>query len=422
MGAPLSNWAGNYAYQAARVHRPATVAEVQELVRSCRKLRALGSRHSFNAIADTPEDLVVLDQLAGVVALDAAGQTVTVEGGITYGQLCPQLHAAGFALHNLASLPHISVAGSVATATHGSGDGNGNLATAVVALELVTADGELLALSREGHPEQFPGAVVALGGLGVVTRLTLALMPTFQVRQHVYERLPLAQLEQHFDELTGMGYSVSMFTDWSDARFNQVWLKRLDAGAGTAAATDLFGATPAPSDRHPLAGLSPINCTAQMGVPGPWHERLPHFRMEFTPSNGEELQSEYFVPRRHAVAAIHALARLRDQVAPLLHISEVRTIAADDLWLSPCYQQACVGLHFTWKPDWPGVSAVLPLIEAALAPFEARPHWGKLFTLAPEQVRARYAMLPAFQQLLERHDPQGKFRNPFLERYIFGAA
>jgi len=238
----------------------------------------------------------------------------------------------------------------------------------------------------------------------------------------VYENLPLAQLEDHFDEIVSGAYSVSLFTDWQSDRVNQVWVKhRVTDGAALALAPRFFEATLAPSDRHPIASLSAEPCTAQMGIPGAWHERLPHFRIDHMSSSGEELQAEYFVPRQHAVAAVRAVDRLRAQIAPLLQISEIRTIAADTLWMSPCYQQACVAIHFTWKKDWPAVSKVLPMIEEQLAPFNARPHWGKLFTMPPAQLRSLYERLPGFQQLLRSYDPQGKFRNAFLDTYIFGA-
>jgi alditol oxidase len=422
MTEPGSNWAGNYPYRAARLHHPKTIAHVQELVRRSRKLKVLGSRHSFNDIADSPEDLITLDQLDHELVFDHERHTVTVDAGVKYGQICRALHRAGYALPNLASLPHISVAGACATATHGSGDGNANLATAVAALELVTADGELVALSRDQHGELFQGAVVGLGGLGVVTKLTLDLVPTFEMRQDVYENLPMAQLEDHFEQIVSSAYSVSLFTDWQTERVNQLWLKRrIIDGATLDVPPDLFGATPAPTDRHPIIGLSAEPCTAQLGLPGPWYERLPHFRMEFTPSSGEELQTEYMVPRQHALAALRAITRVRDHVAPLLQISEVRTIAADALWMSPCYQQACIAIHFTWKKNWAAVKPVLGLIEAELAPLNARPHWGKLFTMSAARVQALYAKLPDFQRLLRSYDPQGKFRNAFLDTYIFGA-
>lgn len=414
------NWAGNYTYTAARLHAPKTIEQLQELVRAASKLRVLGSRHSFNDIADSPEDLISLECFDQIGAVDREHHTVKIAGGVRYGQLCQQLDREGYALPNMASLPHISVAGACATATHGSGDQNGNLGTSVAAIELVTADGSLVTLARDAYGDQFRGAVVGLGALGVVTQLTLDLIPRFEMRQNVYENMPLAQLEKHFDAVTSSAYSVSLFTDWRGATVNQVWLKRrVTDGSTVDTVPEFFGAVPATTRLHPIRELSAINCTEQMGIPGAWYERLPHFRVEFTPSAGEELQTEYLVPRQHALTAFQAISRLRDQVSPLLQISELRTVAADELWLSPFYQRACVGFQFTWQKDWPAVRQLLPLIEDALAPFDARPHWGKLFTMPAKRIQSLYERLPDFQRLLSFYDPNGKFRNAFVERYIF---
>jgi xylitol oxidase len=334
--------------------------------------------------------------------------------------LCPYLDGKGFALHNLASLPHISVAGACSTATHGSGQRNGNLATAASALEIVTADGKIVNLSRERDGETFSGAVVGLGALGVITKVTLDIQPSFMIRQYVYENLPLSELKEHFDAIESSGYSVSLFTDWQKQRINELWIKsRVEEGQAFHATPEFFGAKLATRNLHPIAELSAENCTEQMGVPGPWYERLPHFRMGFTPSAGKELQSEYFVPRQHAVEAILAVERLRDQVGPSLLITEIRTVAADNLWMSPCYQQDCVTIHFTWKPDWPAVSKLLPVIEKELAPFNARPHWGKLFTISPAELKRIYKKMREFVELGKQYDPQGKFRNEYLNKNIF---
>ena len=416
----LTNWAGNLTYSTDRLREAASVEQVRSFVQSQDKVKALGTRHCFNSIADSRYNLLSLKQMHEVVTVDPGARTVTVDAGITYGQLCPYLDGKGFALHNLASLPHISVAGACRTATHGSGEKNGNLATAVSGLEIVTAAGDVVKLSRNADSEVFHGAVVGLGALGVITRITLDMQPTYQVRQYVYEDMPLASMKEHFDEIQSSGYSVSLFTDWQKQRINEVWIKsRAGDGPAFAAPQEFFGAKLATRNLHPIAELSAENCTEQMGVPGPWYERLPHFRMGFTPSAGKELQSEYFVPRRNAVDAILAVERLRDQVTPHLLISEIRTIAADDLWMSTCYRRPSVTIHFTWKPDWPAVRRLLPIIEKELAPFEPRPHWGKLFTLPPVQVRSRYDRLGDFIALAARYDPKGKFRNDFLDTYIF---
>ena len=416
-----SNWAGNYMYHATQIHQPETVEQLQDLVARGNKLKALGTRHSFNDIADSPGELISLEHFDKILELDRKRRSVTVEAGVRYGNLALWLHEEGYALHNLASLPHISVAGACTTATHGSGDHHGNLATAVSAIELVTGSGELVVLSREQDREQFEGAVVGLGGLGVVTKLSLDVSPTFQMQQDVYENLPLAALGEHYDQLTSDIYSVSLFTDWRTSTINQIWLKRhVPDAISVKAEPELFGAKLATSHLHPIAALSAENCTEQLGVCGPWFERLPHFRMGFTPSSGEELQTEYILPRRHAFAAFQVIHQLREHIVPLLQISEVRTIAADDLWMSPCYKEACVAIHFTWKQDWEAVRNVLPMIEEGLAPFDARPHWGKLFTMSHERLKSLYEKLPEFQNMLQHYDPAGKFRNAFLDKSIFG--
>jgi alditol oxidase len=416
----LRNWSGNFEFSTDLVTPAKSVDQIREFVKKENKLKALGTRHCFNRIADSHDTLLSMRSLDEAVSVDTTARTVTVDAGITYGKLAPILDANGFALHNLASLPHISVAGSCSTATHGSGEKNGNLSSAVSALELVTANGDVVELSRAKDGDTFNGAVVGLGALGVITRVTLDVQPTFQVRQYIYENLPLDQMKEHFDAIEASAYSVSLFTDWQNKRFSEAWLKtRTELGHAFDAKPEFFGAKAATKNLHPIAELSAENCTEQLGVPGPWYERLPHFKMGFTPSAGKELQSEFFVPRPNAVDAILAVERLRDQITPHLLITEIRAVAADNLWMSPCYKQSSVAIHFTWKQDWPAVSKVLPAIEKELAPYKARPHWGKLFTISPPTLRSRYERLPDFLRLAKRFDPQGKFRNDFLNTNIF---
>lgn len=417
----LSNWAGNLTYGTSRLREASNIDQVRTQVRALSKMKVLGTRHCFNAIADTRDEFLSLKPMHQVVALDAAARTVTVDAGMTYGQLGPYLDGKGFALHNLASLPHISIAGACSTATHGSGEKNGNLATSISAIEFVNASGDVVKLSRKADGDTFRGAVVGLGALGVITRLTLDVQPTYKVKQYVYENLPLAQMRDHFDAIQSSGYSVSLFTDWQKQRVNELWIKCRVDGQTFAAPAEFYGARRATRNLHPIAELSAENCTEQLGVAGPWYDRLPHFRMGFTPSAGKELQSEFFVPRRNAVDAILAIERLRDRVGPHLLISEIRTIAADDLWLSTAHDRASVAIHFTWKPDWPAVRQLLPVIERELSAFDYRPHWGKLFTIEPATLRARYPRLDEFRRLAARFDPKGKFRNAFLDRYVFGA-
>ncbi|TDE10155.1 D-arabinono-1,4-lactone oxidase [Jiangella asiatica] len=416
MSAPGTNWAGNVAYGARRVHTPLSVSQVRELVAGSPRIRALGSRHSFNEVADTEGDLLSLAGLPPEVVVDAEAGTVTVAAGLRYGDLCLPLHEQGWALHNLGSLPHISVAGACATATHGSGDGNANLAAAVAALQLVTADGDLVTLRR--GDDDFAGAVVGLGAVGVVVSLTLDIVPAFDIRQEVYEGLARETVEKRFDEIFATAYSVSVFTDWA-APTMLAWVKRrVDEPDDWAPDQGWMGARPADGPRHPVPGMPATYCTPQLGVPGPSYDRLPHFRLDFTPSSGEELQSEYLVPRVHGVDALRALDRIRGRIAPVLQISEIRTVAADDLWLSAAYGGDVVGFHFTWVRDAAAVLPVLPLIEQQLAPFDARPHWGKLFTVDPERLPELYPRLADFRELRRRYDPKNTFGNAFTDRYL----
>ena len=416
---PRANWAGNVVFGARRYHRPGSVTELQRLVAGNSRVRALGTGHSFSRLADTSGDLISVAGLPPLVEIDTAGAAVTVGGGLRYSDITGPLHAAGRALRNLGSLPHISVAGACATGTHGSGVANGNLATAVSALEMVTADGDVVTVSRDAPGGEFDGMVVALGALGVVISLTLDTVATYDVAQYVYEDLPLDQVTEHFGEIVSSAYSVSLFTDWRGPRIRQAWLKRrADAQDQWTPEPRWLGGRLADGPRHPIPGLPAGNCTVQQGIAGPWHERLPHFRAEFMPSGGAELQSEYLVPRERAIEALLALDRIAGQLAPLVQISEIRTVTADRLWLSPSYEQESVAFHFTWIDDPLAVAPVLAVVEEALAPLRARPHWGKLFAVEPEILAGLYQRQAGFLALMRSYDPAGKFRNDLLDRYF----
>jgi xylitol oxidase len=410
----LENWGGNYTFGARAVHVPTTLEQLREIVTRAPRVRVLGTRHSFTSIADSDE-LLRLDQLSAEVAVDREALTVTCTGAVRYGELAAALEREGLALANLASLPHIAVAGAISTATHGSGDRNGNLAASVIALELLTSDGRLDTVSR-GDPD-FEGVVVGLGAVGVVTRVTLEVEPSFEVRQRVFEELQWEALYEHLDEIMASGYSVSVFTLW-DEQAVRIWVKQRvgerDLGER------LFGARAAARPQHPIAGIDPAHATPQLGLPGPWLDRLPHFRMQFTPSVGAEIQSEYIVARRHALDAIRAVRDIGGIVTPLLLVGEIRTVAADSLWLSPQYEQDTLGLHFTWKRDQEAVERALAEIERALAPFDARPHWGKLFLMEAPAIARLYERLGDFTRLRDRLDPRGAFRNEWFERYVAG--
>jgi xylitol oxidase len=398
-----TNWGGNYTFRAAQWHRPASLDELRSIAARAASLRATGSRHSFTDIVDA-EELVSLSALPDDVVLGEG--VVEVGAGMTYAAVAGVLGPAGLALHNLASLPHISVGGAIATATHGSGVGNGNLATAVAGLELVTSSGDVVSL-RRGDPD-FEGAVVGLGSLGVVTRVALDVEPAFEVRQDVFEGLSWDALLGHFDEVMSAAYSVSVFSRWGEAT-EQVWLKT----RGDSAPSSFFDARPATVERHPIFALDPVSATAQRGVPGAWFDRLPHFRIEYSPSAGEEIQSEYFVARSDGAAAVRAMLAVGDRIRDVLLVSEIRAVAADELWLSPQHGRDTIGFHFTWRQDQPRVEHALESIESALAPFAPQPHWGKLFLTPPSPPR-----LADFAALRSRLDPRDAFRNAWLDRVL----
>lgn len=417
---PRTNWAGNLTYSTDNLHIPKNVEELQEAIKKCKKVRALGTKHCFNTIADSKENQISTEAFNKIIGLDKEKNTVTVEAGIKYGEMCKYLDDNGFALHNLASLPHISVAGACATSTHGSGIKNGSLATAVSAIELVNGKGEVVSLSREKDGEEFGAAVVNLGALGIATKITLDVQPTFKMKQVVYQNLPMSALEKNFEAIMSGGYSVSLFTDWRNKNVSEVWVKS-KAEDMKEVAPEFYGAKLATKNLHPIEALDPVNCTDQMGVEGPWYERMPHFKMGFTPSSGKELQSEYFVAFEHAYEGFMAIEKLNEKVAPHLFITEVRAIAADELPMSPFYKKTCVAFHFTWKQEVEAVMALLPEIEEALAPFAPRPHWGKIFTLKPAVLQSRIEKLADFEKIMEKHDPEGKFRNEFIETNLFGS-
>lgn len=416
-GTGLKNWAGNVSYHSREVLYPKTLEEVQEAIRKLKLVKALGSQHSFSTIADTEGTHISTAALDKVLRLEGNNTLVWCESGIRYGTLAKWLDDKNLALHNLASLPHISVAGACATATHGSGDRCGNLATAVAAFELVRADGQVVVIDRE-HPD-FYGAVVHLGALGIVTKIALDVQPAYQVTQHVFEDLSMDTLSQNFDAIFKSGYSVSLFTHWLDRKINQVWIKRRSDEVYSQSLSDFFGTTSALTHLHPIKSNSSVNCTDQMGIPGKWFERLPHFKMGFTPSNGDELQTEFFIPRTHAVDAILAVETLHQEVSPALFVTEIRSIAADQLWMSPAYNKDVISIHFTWKPEPDQVMPLIPKIEKVLEPFSPVPHMGKISRLTSDQLSSRFEKFAEFRNLVKNYDPERKFQNAWLDEKIF---
>ena len=418
----IANWAGNVRFQPRRMHRPRSMDELRRALHGHERVRVVGSAHSFTDVADTEGVLIDLAEMPRGLDVDSAGRRARVSGGWTYGDLCPRLHEAGWALDNLASLPHVSVAGACATATHGSGRHLGCLATQIEEVELFTADGEVVTLAHGA--ERFPAAAVSLGALGIVTALTLRVRPAFSMIQHVHEHVPLDAIAAELEATMTRAYSVCLFTAWEDQPHADAWVKRVvaDGAAATDEETDadpLFGVPAASRDRHPQPEGSADACTEQRTV-GPWHVRLPHFRPDRTPASGDELQTEYFVPWENAPAAIATVSALGAHIRPVLLLTEIRAVAADRLWLSPFCGRDSLAIHFSWRNDWQAVRAVLPRLEEALAPYRARPHWGKLFTYPRDYLEHVYgASMQRFRDAARTLDPQGRFRNDFLDRWVF---
>jgi xylitol oxidase len=411
-----TNWAGNVKFSAKKIFRPKTRGDLQQIVRENRAVKAVGGRHSFSRIADT-EGALVSPEHFDDLAIDRNRSTVAVGAGVKYSQLCPHLEQQGYALENLASLPHICIAGAVATATHGSG--TGNLATQVVGIEFVNGRGEIVSLNQ--RDEAFQGAVVNLGGIGLVIQVLLRIEPKFEVRQWVWEHMPLANYLEHFDDIIKAGYSVCTFTDYQKDDVAEIWVKRRASAGDWSPGARWFGATPAPRDRHPIAAMDPTPCTKQMGVPGPAWERLPHFRPDHPPSSkGKERHSEYFVDIQDAKAAIRALYAVGPQIARALQIAEIRTVRADELWMSTAHGRDSVALHFTWTDNDAHVELAMPVVEAALVRFSPRAHWGKMHTLSEKQVTSGFKRISDFRELCRKHDPDGKFRNAYLAQNVFG--
>jgi xylitol oxidase len=408
----MQNWSKNIDFNDRQYFQPGSLAELQELVRTHPKIRARGSAHSFNEIANTSSYSINLLKMPKVIEVNSDSKSVKVSAGLTYGELAPELHKQGWALNNLASLPHISIAGSVSTGTHGSGIKNQNLANQVHSLDIVTAEGELRHIDR-ANPA-FNALVVGLGLGGIVYQYELKIEPTFEVRQVIYPDIPLDVLQRSFDQIMGSAYSVSYFTDWSSAKVGNLWCKFRESEV---IPESIAGRNKADKKFHPIPSVDPVACTEQLGVPGHWHDRLSHFKLDFTPSVGEEIQTEFFVDRKDAAAAIEAVSQLGSEITPLLWITELRTFAADNLWLSGAFERDCLAIHFTWK-KLDAIYPVIEKVEEALRPINYRPHWGKVFTADATYLKSVYPKIGEFQALVQALDPAKKFENTFTRTFL----
>ena len=408
----MQNWSKNVEFNDKSYLQPTSLVELQELIRTNPKVRARGTAHCFNEIANTSSVAVNLAKMPRVIDVSSESSSVKVSAGLTYGELAPELHNQGWALNNLASLPHISIAGSISTGTHGSGIQNQNLPNQVLSFDMVTAEGELRHINRTNPA--FSALVVGLGLGGIVYQYELRIEPTFEVRQVIYPEIPLDVLQRNFDQIMGTAYSVSYFTDWSSAQVGNLWCKFRDSEV----IPDSIGAS-AKADKkyHPIPAVDPVACTEQREVPGNWHERLPHFKLEFTPSVGEEIQTEFFVDRKDSAAAIEAVSQLGAEITPLLWITELRTFAADNLWLSGAFERDCLAIHFTWK-KLDAIYPVIEKVEAALRRFNYRPHWGKVFTADATYLKSVYPKMNEFQALVQALAPAKKFENTFTRTFL----
>jgi len=408
----MQNWSKNVEFNDKSYLQPNTLVELQELIRTNPKVRARGTAHCFNEVANTSSVAINLAKMPRVIDVSSELSSVKVSAGLTYGELAPELHNQGWALNNLASLPHISIAGSISTGTHGSGIKNQNLPNQVLSFDMVTAEGELRHIDRTNPA--FNALVVGLGLGGIVYQYELRIEPTFEVRQVIYPEIPLDVLQRNFDQIMGTAYSVSYFTDWGSAQVGNLWCKFRDSEV---IPDSIGGSAKADKKYHPIASVDPVACTEQREVPGDWHERLPHFKLEFTPSVGEEIQTEFFVDRRDSAAAIEAVSQLGAEITPLLWITELRTFAADNLWLSGAFERDCLAIHFTWK-KLDAIYPVIEKVEAALRPFNYRPHWGKVFTADATYLKSVYPKMNEFQALVQALDPTSKFENSFTRRVL----
>ena len=411
----MKNWSGNIEYRPAEIARPESISELQKVVADSRKVRAYGSGHSFNTLADTDGTLIAFSEFDKNIEIDSSKMLVRVPAGVRYGEVAPKLHANGFALRNMGSLPHITVVGATSTGTHGSGVGNKNLSGSIAEIELITATGDAITLDQS----ELPAARVALGSIGIIHHLTLDIVPTYDVAQTVYFDLPFVQLISNLDAILSAGYSVSVLSMWGDEFVDQVWVKSKIGTNPVLTQNEWFGAKLATRKSNPIREADSAAATEQFGLPGPWFERLPHFKLDFTPSFGEELQTEYFIDRKDAPAALHAIYKIRKELSELIMVCEMRTVAQDENWLSEAYGRETFVFHFTWRPNIPAVEKLLLKIEASLEPFKARPHWGKVFTNNAFDFSSLYPKFNSFLTYRGTYDPSRKFVNKLLETWGF---
>lgn len=405
----LANWGGNLAFEQAEVVKPKTISELAEMVR-VNKVRPVGTLHSFSPIAKGEGLLMSTANLAIKPELDSDRSVVRFGAAMRFGELALFLEQNGFALRNMGSLPHISVAGAAATGTHGSGDKNQILSSSLTSFSYLNHEGELIKVEKQDP--LFEAFRLGLGAYGIWVEAELSIVPSFQIRQDIFLEIPWSYFLEDPSRLTSAGYSVSLFGKWGTSTISQTWVKSEveDPRAGV----PIAAIAPEQNSKRELADGVGDNLTEQGGKPGPWLHRLPHFRLDASPSAGNEIQTEYFFTRdkiAHAIEAVHSVA---GKINPVLIISEIRSIAQDDAWLSPMRRGDSIALHFTWKNEPELVDIAVQELEKVLAPMEPIPHWGKVHHFTQSDLERAHPMLSKAREQFENADPSGKFSSDYL--------
>lgn len=412
----MKNWAGNLTFSAREFIEVNSISKLQQVVSSSQAVKVLATGHSFNAIGDTTETLISIKNLSNGIEIDSQNAQALISAGMAYADAARYLESNGWAFSNMASLGEVTIAGAISTGTHGSGSNNGVLSTSVVGLEIVLGSGELITIDQS-NSEEFAGFVVSLGALGVFTKIKMRIIPSFSVKQFVYENIGIQVVAENFDTVFNSAYSVSYFSNWAKNSTGQIWMKFLDDSSSDNLSDNWLGANQAKAKQHPVKINNPDPCTDQLGISGKWLYRLPHFKLDSSPASGDEVQTEYLVDRKYVNEYIQDLRAIGDEIAPRVYATEIRTIKSDELWLSGAYQRETVGFHFTWKKSDTLVD-FLPRIEEILGKHHGRPHWAKLFSVRSDELSARYPKYSDFEALLKKYDPKQKFRNKFIDQYF----
>ncbi len=412
----MKNWAGNLSFSSKEFIEIDSVKKLQTIVSNARGIKVLASGHSFSDIADTKDTLISIKNLSFEIGIDSNKREALVPAGMQYSDVSRYLEKHGWAVSNMASLGEVTIAGAILTGTHGSGSSNGILSTAVIGFEMVLESGSILTTDRENSSD-FPGFIVSLGALGVFTKYKLKIVPSFSIRQVVYENINIESIANNFDLVFDRAYSVSFFSNWAQNSTGQIWMKFLDDSKPFNISSDWIDGNLAKVKQHPVKINDASPCTDQLATSGKWLDRLPHFKLNSSPVSGDEVQTEYLVDRRYVKQYISELAEIGDEIASKVYTTEIRTIKADDLWLSGAYERETVGFHFTWRKSDSLVN-FLPKIESILGKHDGRPHWGKLFDVPKDKLPSRYPKFSDFEVLLQKYDPNKKFRNNFINKYF----